>query len=487
MARKSSQSFVAPRGEDGKFIPRDQWPKGVQKEFDRLQRNGAFKGPKKNPIVKSSSGRRRGKNIWIPPHDKSGRFLPMAQWSAADKKAYRKALKDGTVPGSLVPRGHAGRFSGEGTSQPRRSRSGAGTSRRDDGWFESDDVYDIKRGIRRLEHRLEDLTDEMDRAVSRGRRVPVLSERTASCADGSCGHPQHAGTRVTQLDNGEYEDYDDPIDVEYTCDPTPCEREILDEIKQLKAREIKPNRSLSRYSRDRSIMYNRSRTDGLRFNQLIGYLKEHPVIAIVGIGALALVGFAVYKMIRTIMSNVVAGASIRGGVMSFPGGTDYLITQDDSLWLIRAIWGEVNRGNQHWETPGVQRGAAAVLWSLANNYMTVGQKRTLYPTFGQFIQAYCQPINPIWASAGASGCQRNPGACSDQTLAFRQGLRSKQWSQFPAGAQSLVTAFVNGTLQNPVGRRTDWAAAGAGRTTADSVNIAGNVFLTDPNARNRTA
>jgi hypothetical protein len=199
------------------------------------------------------------------------------------------------------------------------------------------------------------------------------------------------------------------------------------------------------------------------------------------------VGFAVYKMIRTIMSNVVAGASIRGGVMSFPGGTDYLITQDDSLWLIRAIWGEVNRGNQHWETPGVQRGAAAVLWSLANNYMTVGQKRTLYPTFGQFIQAYCQPINPIWASAGASGCQRNPGACSDQTLAFRQGLRSKQWSQFPAGAQSLVTAFVNGTLQNPVGRRTDWAAAGAGRTTADSVNIAGNVFLTDPNARNRTA
>jgi hypothetical protein len=495
MARKSSQSFVAPRGEDGKFIPRSKWPKKTRKEFDKLREQGAFKGVKKNPIVKSVKGRRRGKNVWIPPHDKAGRFLPMAQWSAADKKAYRRALKDGLVPGSLVPRGHTGRFASDGSSGSRGSRKGR-SDRPQDESYDSDDLYNIRRGVRRLEHRFDDLLDEIDRAARNRREAPVALP-AHECADGSCS-PRRAW--VTQIpEDREYEDYDDPTDAEYSegpCDMDPCQSQILSEVRQLtascdsaieRAREIRPNRSLARYDRDRSLMYNRPRMLGQRFHDILGYLKEHPVIAIIGVGALALVGFALYKTIRTIMSNMVAGAAIRQGVMSFPGSEPYMITQDDALWLIRAIWGEVNRSNSRWETQDVQRGSAAVLWALANNYMTVGQKRSIYPTFGQFIQAYCQPINPIWASAGASGCQRNPGACSSDTLAFRQALRSKPWAQFPAGAQALVTAFVNGTLANPIGRRTDWAAAGAGRTTIDSVNVAGNVFLTDPSARSRTA
>ena len=501
MARKSSQSFVAPHGEDGKFLPRSEWPKKVQKEFDRLRKQGAFKGIKKNPIVKSSSGRRRGKDVWIPPHDRSGRFLPMLQWSAADKKAYRKALKDGLVPGSLVPRSSAGKFAIEGGARSKRSRGGR-AQRQDDEWFGSDDVYDIKRGIRRLEHRLEDLTDDLERAT--GRRH-VSSGRV--CADGSCGVGQ---TRVTQINEPrEYDDYDDPpVDVDFEeCQPGTCEAEILGKQKETLDRLAQLSevcqgsldqferhgglsrnrgRALARNSSERLMMYNRPRTLGQRFDTVLGYARHHPVIAIVGVGALTLLGIAIYKMIRTVMSNMVAGAAIRQGVMSFPGSDPYMITQEDSLWLVRAIWGEVNRSNDGWERSDIQRGSAAVLWALANNYMTVGQKRRLYPTFGNFIQAYCQPINPIWSSAGASGCQRNPGACTADRLAFRQALRSKPWAQFPPGAQALVTAFVAGSLQNPIGRRTDWAAASEGRRTADAVNIADNIFITDPTARSRT-
>jgi len=428
----------------------------------------------------------------------------MAQWSAAEKKAYRKALKGGLVPGSLVPRGYAGRFSADGARGSRRSGGGGAIQERcGDEWFGSDDVYDIKRGIRRLEHRLEDLTEEMDRAASRGLR-PVTRwhpPHDRACLPGSRETP---GIRqkfeTPYVDDPDLEEVRD-ADFEDVCHSDPCQAEILDKINQLgevcqgSIDQLERYGGLARNGRagltrndaSRRMMYNRPRTLGQRFDNVLGYLKEHPIIAIVGLGAVALIAFALYKMVRTILSNVASGAEISHGVMRFPGSDPYLITQDDALWLIRAIWGEVNRSNDGWETAAVQSGAAAVMWALANNYMTVGQKRRLYPTFGQYIQAYCQPINPIWSSAGASGCQRNPSACTADRLAFRQALRSKPWAQFPPGAQALVTTFVAGGLRNPIGRRTDWAAAGEGRVTADAVNVAGNVFITDPSARSRTA
>jgi len=531
MSRKSKSStpFVAPRGKNGKFLPIDQWPKSVRKEFERLKKNGAFKNPaQKNPIVTSSRGRRKGKDIWIPPQNKAtGQFLPMDEWSAADKRAYKKALREGLVPGNLVPRGYAGRFASEGAPR-HRARQAEPTQlaiRPQD--FDPYDVDDIKRGIRRLEHRIDDLTYEVERS-DRYTGGAVRGARTR--AQDICRHcgglhavrpsgigftPRYRRTTVVPYaddpeSDREFEemeeeysrtgykrpDYLEPIDAEWEdrCDD-PCQASILEEAKRAgdaceralaKISPMVPNRTFSRNRAIRTLMYNRPKLVGRGFDSIVDYVKEHPILTIIGLGTAAVVGYALYRMVKSIISTVSVGTGIRNGVMSFPGGTDYLITQDDSLWLIRAIWGEVNRSNQHWETPGVQRGAAAVMWSLANNYMTVGRKRSLFPTFGQFIQAYCQPINPIWASAGAAGCQRNPGACSDQTLAFRQGLRSKPWSQFPAGAQALVTAFVAGTLANPIGRRTDWAAAGQGRRTADAVNVAGNVFITDPNARSRT-
>jgi len=508
MSRKSTSSkkFVAPRGEDGKFLPRDQWSKATQKEFERLKKQGIFK----NPIVRSSSGRRRGKDIWIPPQDKNGQFLPMDRWSTADKKAYRRALKDGLVPGGLVPRGYAGRFSTEVVPKSRRSRSKvveAIVPRSMDVEFESDDLYDIKRGIRRLEHRLEDLTDEFDRSAHR----QLLPERGGSCGYGVVrgrrsysDKPQNTTVHQQQPIEDVEAGYTDPNveDVEWSesaCSEDPCDAEILSEIQDLKnvcgesikrleehRHDISQNRSLTRNRAERALMYNRPRSLSRCFDSIVESVKAHPVLAIIGVGAFALVGYALYRWIRSLVSTLTPGTQISGGVMSFPGTTPYTLTTDDSLWLIRSIWGEVNRSDRDWETSRVQQGAAAVMWAMANNYMTVGAKRTRFATFGDFVQAYSQPINPAWINPDATKCQQRPDMCTPQMISFRVALRSKPWAQFPEGARALVTAFVQGTLRNPIGIRTDFRAANTGYRPADPVNVADNIFGTDPTARRRT-
>lgn len=531
MARKSKSQakFSAPRGSDGKFLPRDQWPKSVRKEFEKLKKNGAFKNPtRENPIVTSSRGRRKGKDIWIPPQNKAtGQFLPMDEWSASEKRAYRKALREGLVPGTLVPRGYSGRFSTAGAPQRRKARQVeemAIYQRPQD--EEPYELYDIKRGIRRLEHRIEDLTDEFDRAARRaGARRDVEQYTSAEVQEfcRRCGRTHRRPVRTTQLptlkpspkalpehDIGEdaLEEYErtgikredwpvveEPIDVEYCEDP--CDAEILEaargaqeacEKAETALAEIRPmvaNRSFSRNRAIRTLMYNRPRSVGQGFDSIVEYVKEHPVLAIVGIGTAVVVGYAIYRLIRSIVSTISVGTEIRNGVMSFPGVTPYRITQEDSVWLLRSIWGEVNRSNRNWDTADVQRGAAAVLWAMANNYMTVGRKRTLFSTFGDFVQAYSQPINPAWVNPDGAKCQQSPAMCTSEMIAFRRALRSKPWSEFPAEAQAIVTAFVNGALPNPVGSRTDFRAANRGYRPPDPLTVAGNTFGTDPDARRR--
>lgn len=483
MAR-TSKKFVAPRGQDGKFLPVDQWPKSTQKEFERLKKNGAFKNQTKNPIVKSSSGRRSGKNIWIPPQDKAtGRFLPSSEWSASEKRAYKKALKKGLVPGTLVPRGYAGRFASEQAPRPRRHTQETQLAIRpqDEG---SDDLYEIRRGIRRLERRVEDLSydiESSERRAERGRYRPSRYIR-----------------RMPSEISRDFEE--EPIDADFEevpCKSDPCQKRILKEIKDTgktcelaladleNLYELSPNRSMTRNRAIRSIMYNRPKSIGRRFNEIIEYVKERPVLAIVGLGAIAVLGYALYRLIMSIRSTVSVGTEIRNGVMSFPGVPSYTLTQDDAVWCIRSIWGEVNRSNRDWNTSDVQKGAAAVLWSMANNYMTVGRKRQIFPTFGEFVQRYSQPINPVWLNPNGEMCQRSPNACTPEKIQFRQSLRSKPWSEFPPEAQALVHAFVNGTLRNPIGSRTDFSASWTGYRTADAINVAGNVFGTDPDARRR--
>jgi hypothetical protein len=160
--------------------------------------------------------------------------------------------------------------------------------------------------------------------------------------------------------------------------------------------------------------------------------------------------------------------TIRNRVVTGPTGATYTLTDDDLLWLARAVKGEAGTS---------ARGGAAVAWAMAQNYMTTGPgsgpRFAALPTFTALLRGYCQPINPIWADVNAAGCRRNPAACTPNLIARRRAIATMPWSAIPQSIRDLVTSFATGTLPNPIPGLTDWATP---RWGADNIEIDGNFF-----------
>jgi hypothetical protein len=230
---------------------------------------------------------------------------------------------------------------------------------------------------------------------------------------------------------------------------------------------------------------------GDTFIDFVDFIKDNPLVAVVGLtGGTLLLGALFYRFVlhRTVpgLPTMAGGGvvTVQNGMANAPGAAPYQITEEDKVWLARMIYGEVDRTTAGWTRQGTKQGGAAVLWSMLNHYMTVGQKRQLYNTLARFIQAYSQPISAVWADPGSSRCQQNPAACTQQKIAFRQMLRAKPFGNLPSGLQATVNDFIAGRLQNPIGTRTDFRAAYTGSGWAsDPLVVAGNVFGTNPNAR----
>jgi hypothetical protein len=161
------------------------------------------------------------------------------------------------------------------------------------------------------------------------------------------------------------------------------------------------------------------------------------------------------------------------------------MTSDDMLWLARAAYSEVNPRPSNWDDPDRQRGAAAVLYALANHFMAVGGKRQLFESLGNFARNYCQPLSPRWATPDASGCRSNPAMCTAERLAHRANMRALSWSALPAQLQNIVQSFSAGMLANPIGGRTDWMQRGLSVASHFSapVTIANNTFWRHGQAR----
>jgi len=162
---------------------------------------------------------------------------------------------------------------------------------------------------------------------------------------------------------------------------------------------------------------------------------------------------------------------VRNRTIYGPGGFRYRLTNSDLLWLARAVWGEA--GTQ-------TTGGAAVIWAMAQYHATVMKRDGTRPAFSSLealLRAYCQPINPMWASLDASGCQRRPSHCTERQLARRRQITNASWDQIPASVRSLVQRFAAGTLSNPVPGATDWGAFDwQARSQTRIVNIRGNRF-----------
>jgi len=157
-------------------------------------------------------------------------------------------------------------------------------------------------------------------------------------------------------------------------------------------------------------------------------------------------------------------------------GRRYPFTGEDKLWAGRMLVGETGGGND--------QANAAVLWSVVTRW--VSNPRFQDWSFTRLARAFSQPINPIWASRSASGCQRNPSACTDAHLARRQRISSMSWGSLPPNVQRLVESFAQGRVSNPIPGYNNFAAAthiGSSRLASSElppVDVGGNMFIRDP-------
>lgn len=132
----------------------------------------------------------------------------------------------------------------------------------------------------------------------------------------------------------------------------------------------------------------------------------------------------------------------------FFDGTKYRLTPDDILWTARAV---VYEGGD----------AAATLWTLTQRYFMA---RTNYPSFGAFVRAFSQPVNPDWASDGKfcapGGRYHDQPNCSPAALARRTEAARASWANLidkDPRAVAVVQQWAAGVLPNPVPRATNFA------------------------------
>lgn len=199
---------------------------------------------------------------------------------------------------------------------------------------------------------------------------------------------------------------------------------------------------------------------------------------IIGIGA-GLAATTLALVARAAFTGGRGEVYVRGRVLYGPGGFTYRLTDSDLLWLARAVWGEAGTD---------KRNGAAVIWAMAQYHALVlgsGGRRPKFSTLKNLLRAYCQPINPKWASRGASGCQRKPEHCTNRHLQRRRRITTASWDQIPSDVRDLVTKFAAGDLDNPVPGMTDWAAYDWSSRAKNGrlVNIGGNKFGVGVNRR----
>jgi hypothetical protein len=509
--KKRPVHFEVPRDEEGHFLPKELWTKKEIREYERLKKQGLLK---KNPMRRTKmKGSSRAKDLYIQPRGDDGSFLPRSEWTPSERRLAKRAEEEGLTIAAQMPRDSKGRFiSPTGKSKKKKKGHAAPPSE-----YPAmvpvhpgpGDPYGMHQGNVTVVY--PPYPPQPVPVVSQPAQVqapqPIIVQMPQAALD------QDDRVRLTAR-RRRHEDGDVDEEYEVLCDPCQakliqgqgdllegqrilkkgveaCEECVVqypdDDERQLAFPYM--GSRLRRNPRRRYPMYYVDRTFGERVGDALDVLRRKPLLALVAVGAVALIGYALYRLIRSfnLSSMRSAGVDIANGTIYFPGEQPYVITDEDKLWMARMIFGEVNRDPSAWSRPDVQRGGGAVLWAMANHYITVGQKRQLYPTLASFLQGYSQPINPRWVDPNGERCRRSPAMCTADRIAFRRTLRAKTWGEFPVALQNLVLSFAAGRVPNPVGTRTDFRMAGTGFNPADPLNVEDNIFGTAPNARRRPA
>jgi len=196
------------------------------------------------------------------------------------------------------------------------------------------------------------------------------------------------------------------------------------------------------------------------------------MIVEIGIGLAALGILAKLAGRRTGSKAVTSSAQVTGSQVIIhnrvmrAGNISYTLTDDDLLWLARAIYGEAGTHRE---------GGIAVAWALAQNHLLIGSNPPRMGTFAALTRAYCQPINPVWQDVNSRQCQRNPSACAPERIQHRRNLSGMAWNSIPESVRNIVTSFATGALPNPIPGLTEWSA---NRYATARQNIGGNWFGT---------
>lgn len=512
MAKKNRPvHFEVPRDEEGHFLPKELWTKKEVREYERLKKQGLLK---KNPMRRTKiKGSRRAEDLYIQPRGEDGSFLPKSEWSLSEKRLARLAEEEGLTIAAQMPRDSKGRFvSPTGKSKKKKKKKEESLSLASYPAMmqpQFGDPSGMHQG---------NVTVVYPPYPPQPAPIYPMPAQVQAPQPIIVQIPDYEGSQDDRVKltarRRRHEDGDIDEEYEVLCDPCQAkliqgQHEILEgqgilrkgveaceqcvvQYPDKDERQISfpyMDSELGRNPRHRYPMYYVERTFSERVGDALGVLRRKPLLALVAVGAVALIGYALFRIIRSFRFSAMrsAGVDIANGTIYFPGEQPYVITDEDKLWMARMIFGEVNRDPAAWDRPDVQRGGGAVLWAMANHYVTVGQKRALYPTLASFLQGYSQPINPRWVDPNGERCRRSPAMCTADRIAFRRTLRAKSWGEFPVALQNLVLSFAAGQIPNPIGTRTDFRMAGTGFNPSDPLNVEDNVFGTAPNARRRPA
>jgi len=148
----------------------------------------------------------------------------------------------------------------------------------------------------------------------------------------------------------------------------------------------------------------------------------------------------------TLLLVVAAVAAIGALTMGRQTKTQVGLTQEDLLWLARALMGETEGSSD--------RAMAAVAWAMFQRW----QQKSRGKTFTQLLRAYCQPINPEYATLAGRGCRAHPEMCTVAHLERRRRISTMTWEQLPNVVRDLVERFGRGEVPNPVPGMVDFAA-----------------------------
>lgn len=161
------------------------------------------------------------------------------------------------------------------------------------------------------------------------------------------------------------------------------------------------------------------------------------------------------------------------GQIQTQAGYSYQVTPEDILWLARAVQFE---GGDH----------ASTIWTYAQRQ--AGFRRTSSLT--SLLRAHSQPINPVWATAGAGKCVEHPDRCQPSSIERRRQARTTPWNSIRQEVRDKVLSWAQAQLPNPVPRAIDFADATVSRSFINRnpgtviVKQAGNWYLAPPSSKN---